>query len=65
MGATPWGGQVARETAATLDTRVEPVDGEKERVEALRAFNLALASRPELLAVVVPLGDGVGLAVRI
>jgi predicted O-methyltransferase YrrM len=60
-----WGGQVARETPATLDTRVEPLDGEKERVEALRAFNLALASRPELLAVVLPLGDGVGLAIRI
>jgi caffeoyl-CoA O-methyltransferase len=51
-----WGGQVARET---------PADSEKERVEALRAFNLALASRPGLCGVVLPLGDGVGLAVRI
>jgi predicted O-methyltransferase YrrM len=51
-----WGGQVARET---------PAHEEKERVDALRAFNLALTSRPELCAVVLPLGDGVGLAVRI
>lgn len=51
-----WGGQVARET---------PADGEKERVEALRAFNLALASRPDLCGIVLPIGDGVGLAVKI
>jgi caffeoyl-CoA O-methyltransferase len=51
-----WGGQVARES---------PADSEKERVKALRAFNLALASRPDLCGVVLPLGDGVGLAVRI
>jgi predicted O-methyltransferase YrrM len=51
-----WGGQVARAT---------PASGETERVEALRAFNLALVSRPELCGVVLPLGDGVGLAVRI
>jgi len=51
-----WRGQVARES---------PADAEKERVQALRAFNLALVSRPELCGVVLPLGDGVGLAVRI
>lgn len=51
-----WGGEVARET---------PAHEEKERVAALRAFNLALASRPELCGVVLPFGDGVGLAVRI
>jgi predicted O-methyltransferase YrrM len=51
-----WGGQVARES---------PPDSEKERVAALRAFNLALASRPDLCGVLLPLGDGVGLAVRI
>jgi predicted O-methyltransferase YrrM len=51
-----WSGQVARET---------PSDSERERVEALRAFNLALVSRPELCGIVLPLGDGVGLAVRI
>lgn len=38
---------------------------ESERVAALRAFNLALVSRPELCGVVLPLGDGVGFAVRI
>jgi predicted O-methyltransferase YrrM len=40
---------------------------EKERVraEALGAFNTALVTRPELCGVVLPLGDGVGFAVRI
>jgi predicted O-methyltransferase YrrM len=51
-----WGGEVARETSS---------HDQKERVDALRAFNLALASRPELCGVVLPFGDGVGLAVRI
>jgi caffeoyl-CoA O-methyltransferase len=51
-----WGGEVARET---------PSHDEKERVGALRVFNLALASRPELCGVVLPFGDGVGLAVRV
>jgi predicted O-methyltransferase YrrM len=38
---------------------------EKERVEALRAFNLALVQRhPELRGMVLPLGDGVGFAVK-
>ncbi|MDB5216074.1 MAG: O-methyltransferase, partial [Myxococcaceae bacterium] len=37
---------------------------EKVRVEALRAFNQALVSHPELRAVVLPLGDGVGYAVK-
>lgn len=37
---------------------------EKVRVEALRAFNQALVSHPQLRAVVLPLGDGVGYAVR-
>ncbi len=51
-----WRGQVAREP---------PADSEKERAEALRTFNLALVSRPDLCGVVLPLGDGVGLAVRV
>ena len=51
-----WRGQVARES---------PADAEKERVQALRRFNLALVSRPDLCGVVLPLGDGVGFAVRI
>jgi caffeoyl-CoA O-methyltransferase len=51
-----WRGQVAAES---------PVESERARVQALRAFNAALVSRPELCAVVLPLGDGVGLAVRI
>ena len=51
-----WRGQVARDT---------PADSEKERAQALRTFNLALVSRPDLCGVVLPLGDGVGLAVRV
>ena len=37
---------------------------EKVRVDALRAFNEALVAHPQLRAVVLPLGDGVGYAVR-
>jgi predicted O-methyltransferase YrrM len=51
-----WRGEVARES---------PTHAERERVEALRAFNLALVSSPNLCAVVLPLGDGLALAVRI
>jgi predicted O-methyltransferase YrrM len=51
-----WSGHVAREV---------PPDAEKERVEALRAFNVALVSTPGLFGMVLPLGDGVGFAVRI
>ena len=51
-----WGGEVAREV---------PSPSEKVRVEALRKFNLALASRPDLCGVVLPLGDGVGFATRL
>jgi caffeoyl-CoA O-methyltransferase len=50
-----WRGTVAHETS----------EGETERATALRAFNMALVSRPELCGVVLPLGDGVGFAVRI
>jgi caffeoyl-CoA O-methyltransferase len=51
-----WRGEVARES---------PAESEKARAQALRAFNLALVSRPDLCGVVVPLSDGVGLAVKI
>ena len=51
-----WGGEVAHE---------KPSEGERARVDALRKFNLALASRPDLCGVVLPFGDGVGLAVKI
>jgi predicted O-methyltransferase YrrM len=51
-----WMGQVA------LD---EPDPKERERAQALGAFNLAVVSRPDLCGVVLPLGDGVALAVKI
>ncbi len=42
-----------------------PPPHEEERARALGAFNQALMSRPDLCSVILPLGDGVGLAVRI
>ena len=51
-----WGGEVA------LDV---PAASERVRAEALRRFNLALASRPDLCGVVLPLGDGVGFAAKL
>jgi predicted O-methyltransferase YrrM len=38
---------------------------EKARVEALRAFNRVLTTTPGIRGVVLPLGDGVGYAVRV
>jgi caffeoyl-CoA O-methyltransferase len=51
-----WRGHVAHES---------PPQSERARAEALGAFNLALVSRPELCAVVLPLGDGVAFAAKI
>jgi predicted O-methyltransferase YrrM len=51
-----WGGHVAHES---------PPEKERERAKALGAFNLALVSRPDLCAVVLPLGDGVAFAAKI
>jgi predicted O-methyltransferase YrrM len=39
-------------------------DSERERTEALRAFNLSLVQHPDLRAVVLPLGDGVAYAIK-
>jgi caffeoyl-CoA O-methyltransferase len=50
-----WKGLVARSDVPA---------NEKARVEALRAFNRALVSDPRLRGVVLPLGDGLGYAVR-
>jgi predicted O-methyltransferase YrrM len=50
-----WRGHVAHENVP---------EAQKERTEALRKFNLALVQHPELRAVVLPLGDGVGYAVK-
>lgn len=51
-----WMGQVASG---------QPDPRERERAEALRAFNLAVVSRPDLCGLVLPLGDGVALAVKV
>jgi predicted O-methyltransferase YrrM len=39
-------------------------EGEKTRTLALREFNRQLVGHPQLRAVVLPMGDGVGYAVR-
>jgi caffeoyl-CoA O-methyltransferase len=51
-----WGGHVAHPS---------PPESQRARAEALGAFNLALVSRPDFCAVVLPLGDGVAFAVKI
>jgi predicted O-methyltransferase YrrM len=48
-----WKGQVA-----------QPPEDESEDARALRAFNGYLMMHPQLAAVVLPLGDGVGLATK-
>lgn len=53
-----WKGQVAAPPEA-------PEDGaEDEQATALRAFNTYLMIHPQLTAVVLPLGDGVGVATK-
>jgi len=52
-----WRGMVARG-----DQIPEP---ERERAEALRAFNLALVQHPQLRGLVLPLGDGVAYAAKV
>jgi predicted O-methyltransferase YrrM len=39
-------------------------ESERARVEALRAFNLAITTSRELTGVILPLGDGVAFAVK-
>jgi predicted O-methyltransferase YrrM len=51
-----WRGLVARGASVP--------DNERERTEAIRAFNLALVQHPKLRAVVLPLGDGVAFAIK-
>ena len=48
-----------------LVAKHEVPPNEAKRTDALRAFNRALTTHPSLRAVVLPLGDGVGYAVRI
>jgi predicted O-methyltransferase YrrM len=51
-----WRGLVAHEAVP---------ENQRERVAALRAFNLALVAHPSLRAMVLPLGDGVAYAVKL
>ena len=51
-----WGGQVAGEIRAPEQTA---------STQALREFNQLFARHPQLLSVVLPLGDGLGYAVKL
>ena len=48
-----WGGEIAA-----------PSEEEDKEADALRAFNGYLMMHPQLQAVVLPLGDGVGIATK-
>lgn len=50
-----WKGHVAKSVVP---------ESERVRTEALRAFNVAIVSHPLLRGMVLPLGDGVGYAVK-
>jgi caffeoyl-CoA O-methyltransferase len=54
-----WGGKVAEPPPE------EAASGEDPSTAALRAFNGYLMMHPQLEAVVLPLGDGVGLATKL
>jgi predicted O-methyltransferase YrrM len=54
-----WGGLIAEPPAT-----VEAVEDEDADTKALRAFNGYLMMHPQLEAVLLPLGDGVGLATK-
>jgi caffeoyl-CoA O-methyltransferase len=57
-----WKGLVA---ASDLGAGAGVPAGERGKVDALRAFNLALLGHPLLRGMVLPLGDGVGYAVKL
>ncbi|HEY8019643.1 MAG TPA: O-methyltransferase [Thermoanaerobaculia bacterium] len=54
-----WGGSVA----APSDDESDEADDDPQ-TEAIRAFNAYFMSHPQLAAVLLPLGDGVGLAAK-
>ncbi|HEV3458422.1 MAG TPA: class I SAM-dependent methyltransferase, partial [Thermoanaerobaculia bacterium] len=54
-----WGGEVAEPPPVSEGEKEEP------QAAALRAFNGYLMMHPQLESVVIPLGDGVGLATKI
>jgi caffeoyl-CoA O-methyltransferase len=56
-----WGGKVA---APPEDPDGDDPEAEDPDADALRAFNPYLMIHPQLTAVVLPLGDGVGLATK-
>lgn len=47
-----------------LTAHEAPPESERDKVAALRAFNLAMVSRSDLASVVLPLGDGVAFGVK-
>lgn len=60
-----WGGSVAEPRASPQTPETpENTAADQEKANAMRAFNAYLMSHPQLDAVVLPLGDGVGVATK-
>lgn len=60
----PVGGLLVFDNLLWKGRVAEPPEEEEAESEALRAFNGYLMSHPQLRAVIVPFGDGVGLAAK-
>ncbi len=58
------GGLIAIDNLLWKGTIAEPPDEDDAAGDAIRAFNGYLMSHPQLASVLLPLGDGVGLAVK-
>jgi len=58
------GGLVVADNLLWKGTIAEPADVETPDAKAIGQFNVYLMSHPQLRALVLPLGDGVGLAVK-
>lgn len=59
------GGMVAMDNLLWQGHVAEPPDEEDATADALRAFNAYLMMYPQLQALILPLGDGLGIATKI
>jgi caffeoyl-CoA O-methyltransferase len=59
-----WGGRVAAPSTEADDADDAGDADDDPQTEAIRAFNAYFMSHPQLAAVLLPLGDGVGLAAK-
>ena len=60
----PVGGMIVLDNLLWKGRVAEPPDEDDPEADALRAFNGYMMIHPQLVAQVLPLGDGVGLAVK-